>query len=50
MKTFRIWISYDAGGSEEFELEAASEQDAYQNVYAELGYDPGEVCVEEISV
>ena len=49
MKNFRIWISFDAGGNEEIEMEAESAHEAYQSVYAELGYDPGEVCVEEIS-
>ena len=48
MKLFNIIINYDSGGSEEYTLEARSESDAYDIVYNDLGYDPGEVYVEEM--
>ena len=48
MKLFQIIVNYDAGGSAEYTLEATCKDDAYQQVYTELGYDPGEVYVEEL--
>lgn len=48
MKLFQIIINYDAGGSEEYTLEATCKQAAYQRVYSDIGYDPGEVYVEEL--
>ena len=47
MKTFTAMINYDNGNYDEYELEAVSEDDAYDKVYMSIGYDPGEVFIEE---
>ena len=48
MKLFQVIINYDAGGSAEYTLEATHIDEVYSQVYAEIGYDPGEVYVEEL--
>ena len=48
MKLFNIIVNYDSGGSDEYTIEASCESDAYEKVYNDIGYDPGEVYVEEL--
>lgn len=48
MKLFQIVINYDSGGSDEYILEAPDARQAAEKVYLDLGYDPGEVYVEEL--
>jgi hypothetical protein len=49
MKNFYVFVNYDSGRRDEYEIEAESLEDVYYFVYQDIGYDPGEVCVEEIS-
>jgi len=48
-KYFAAIISYDGGGSHERYIQAKDEAEAYDKVYLDIGYDPGEVYVEEIT-
>ena len=47
MKTFFVMVYYDQGGVDEYEMEASSMAEAEDIVYADIGYDPGEVCITE---
>lgn len=49
MKNFYVFVNYDSGRRDEYEIEAECLEDVYDLVYNEIGYDPGEVCVEEIT-
>lgn len=47
MKFYDVWIAFDAGGTDDYQIEALSLEAAYDAVYLGLGYDPGEVCIVE---
>ena len=47
MKLYNIMVHYDTGAYNEFYMEASSEDDALDKAYLEIGYDPGEIYVEE---
>ena len=49
-KTFWVCIYYDNGNYNEYYLEAENEDQAYDLVYMDIGYDPGEVYVEETDI
>jgi len=48
MKTFWVCINYDSGSTVEYYTEGNSEFEVYDEVYLDLGFDPGEVYVEEV--
>jgi len=48
MKNFYVFVNYDSGKRDEYEIEAESLEDVYTYVYNDIGYDPGEVCVQEM--
>jgi hypothetical protein len=48
MKTFWVCINYDSGSTVEYYTESTSESAVYNEVYLDLGFDPGEVYVEEV--
>jgi hypothetical protein len=47
MKEYYVYVSYDAGGEDQYTILARSEEEAYDKVYLDIGYDPGEVFIEE---
>lgn len=49
MKTYWVAVHYDTGLYNEFTIEAENEDEAYDKVYEDIGYDPGDVYVEEIT-
>jgi hypothetical protein len=48
-KYFVAIISYDGGMTHERYYNATDEGEVYDRVYLDIGYDPGEVYVEEIT-
>ena len=48
MKLYNIIVHYDTGAYDEYMMEATSEDDALDKAYLEIGYDPGEIYVEEV--
>ena len=50
MKVFWVSINYDNGNYDEYYIEAPDEDHAYDQVYMSIGYDPGEVYVEETDI
>jgi len=48
MKQFEVFINYDTGKEDYLVIEADDIHGVYAQVYEEIGYDPGEVIVNEI--
>jgi len=46
MNRYYVSIHFDSGLDREYFTEANSEEEAYDEVYTDLGYDPGEIYVE----
>jgi hypothetical protein len=50
MKQFEVFINFDTGKEDYLIIEAEDIYSVYAQVYEEIGYDPGEVVVNEIKV
>lgn len=48
MKRFWVSVNYDTGRIDEFYVDADNEDEVYAKVYGDIGYDPGDVYVEEV--
>jgi len=48
MKQFEVFVNYDTGKMDHFFMDAEHENDVYDEIYKDVGYDPGEVVVNEV--
>ena len=48
-KTYEVFIMFDNGRQDEFEIQAESIDEAYDKVYEDIGFDPGCVDIYEVT-